>query len=251
MMAVSVTHPGLARTENQDRVVIDGKVLASGVSEPVFVDVEMGCLVAVIDGMGGHTAGSVAAAIAADVVASGHRQLRSPADVQALVSTANDELYGMMDRVPALRGMGATIAGLTVASGELIVFNVGDARVYLADAGFLMQASVDDRRPGAGRGAIMQSLGGLPVYTPVQVHTSYEPVGTGRALVASDGLFDAATHEAMTVAIDSSLRGAARALLELALAGGGSDNISFCLIDFAELDSVQEPIAPTRRRLRR
>ena len=234
MRVVAVTHPGLNRIENQDRVVIDGVVLASGASEAVAVDLGRRCLLAVVDGMGGHPAGGVAAAIVADVVASGYQRIRTAADVEALVSTANDEVYAMMARVPGLSGMGATIAGLAATGDEVIVFNVGDARVYLADGGYLMQASVDDRRAGATRGAVTQSLGGLHTHTPVDVHVTSEPAGTGRVLVASDGLFDGIAHETMDRAMSASVDDTAHALLEQALAAGGADNISFGLLELSD-----------------
>ncbi len=240
MRVVAVTHPGFHRVENQDRIVVDGVVLASGVAEPVALGLGHRCLLAVIDGMGGHPAGGVAAAIVADMMASGHQQIRTAADVEALVSAANDEVYGMMARIPALSGMGATIAGLAAIGDELVVFNVGDARVYLAAGGHLMQASVDDRRPGATQGAITQSLGGLHSHTTVDVHVSCEQAEPGRVLVASDGLFDGIEHEAMTRAMVASLDEAARVLLEQALAAGGTDNISFALLELPE-DPASEP----------
>ena len=63
-------------------------------------------------------------------------------------------------------------AGLAATGDEVIVVNVGDARVYLADGGYLMQASVDDRRAGATRGAVTQSLRAPHSYTVADVHVS-------------------------------------------------------------------------------
>ena len=230
MRVIALTRRGTDRTENQDRVVIDGAVLASGHSEPVVQEIGPHVLLAVVDGMGGHSAGGVAAAIVADVIASGHQRTTTTADIEALVTAANDKLYAMMARVPSLSGMGATIAGLAATQEGLIIFNVGDARVYLADGGYLMLASVDDRRPGAARGAVTQSLGGLHSPTAVDVHITCEPAGTGRVLVASDGLTARTPHEALASVVSSPLEEAADALLGAALAAGGTDDISFGLL---------------------
>ena len=234
MRVVALTHPGWRRAENQDRVVVDGVVLASGKAEPVLFDVGPNVLVAVIDGMGGHPGGGVAAAVAADVMASGHRRLNSAADVGALVSRANDEIYATMDRVPGLAGMGATVAGVAAIGDELVVFNVGDARVYLQASGYLIQASIDDRPPGGGPGSISQSLGGLASHTAVDVHLSCEPRLGGRVLVASDGLFTRSTHDDLAAAMNLPFPEAPEALLRPALDAGGEDNVSMVLLDVSD-----------------
>ena len=231
MRIAAVTHRGLQRTENQDRIVIDGYVLASGNSAAVEFDLGPCCLVAVVDGMGGHAAGGIAAAIVADVMASGHRRLNTAADVEMLVSEANDELYTLMQRITGLGGMGATIAGVLVTSSALIIFNVGDARVYLAAGGHLIQVSIDDRHPGLAWGGVTQSLGGLRAHTRVDVHVISEPKDPGKVLVASDGLFGGVTREVMTRAVRARPAKAARILLEEAIAAGGTDNISLVVLD--------------------
>ena len=233
----AITHPGRHRAENQDRVVVDGVVLASGSAETVKLDVGPNVLVAVIDGMGGHPAGGVAAAVAADVMASGHRRLDSASDVRDLVVEANDEIYAMMDRVPGLAGMGATIAGVAAIPDELVIFNVGDARVYLQASGYLIQASIDDCGRGAAPGAITQSLGGLASRAAVDVHLSREPRQGGRILVASDGLFARGIHEDLASAMSRPFAAAANALLMSALDAGGDDNVSLALLEFSGDDS--------------
>lgn len=236
MKVAALTHPGLRRSENQDRVVVDGVVLASGRAETIEFDAGPDVLVAVVDGMGGHPAGGVAAAVVADVVASGHGRLGSATDVRDLVVEANDEIYAMMDRVPGLAGMGATIAGVAAIADELVIFNVGDARVYLQASGYLIQASIDDCRPGAASGAITQSLGGRPSHTAVDVHLSREPLQAGRILVASDGLFARGVHEGLAAAMDQPFGAASSALLRVALDAGGDDNVSIALLELPEGD---------------
>jgi len=231
MRIAAITHRGLCRDENQDRIVIDGVVLGSGARGTAELDVGALSLLAVIDGMGGHPAGGVAAAVAADVMASGFQQLRTADDVEALVSAANDELYAMMGRVPGLGGMGATIAGVFTTPDHLVIFNVGDARVYLHSCGYLMQATVDDRRAGTSNGPVTQSLGGLCARSPVDVHVTIEPHDGDSLLVASDGLFSRVPHGRLAQAMSAPVATAARQLLDAALATGGHDNISLALLE--------------------
>ena len=233
MRMAAISHRGRLRSENQDRIVVDDAVLGSEVCGATELEVDPPTLLAVVDGMGGHPAGGVAAAAAADVLASGFRRLRTCEDVGRLVSQANDELYALMGRVPGLSGMGAAVAGVFAAPGGLAIFNVGDVRVYLHSGGYLMQASIDDRRPGDG-GTLTQSLGGLHAQSPVQVHLSSEPYDRGTVLVASDGLFTQAPHARLVEAMADPPAVAAGRLLDEALTAGGRDNISLILLELSQ-----------------
>ena len=215
--------------------MVDGAVLGSGIDGVVEFDVDPPSLLAVVDGMGGHSAGGVAAAAAADVMASGYGRMRTPQDVEALVSAANDELYAMMGRVPGLSGMGATIAGVFASPDGLVIFNVGDARVYLHIDRYLMQASVDDRRPGDDHGPVTQALGGRCTHSPVDVHTSMESIACGKVLVASDGLFAHVPQDRLAREMTAPAGRAARSLAGAALEAGGHDNISLGLLELSEL----------------
>lgn len=236
MRVAAATHRGHHREENQDRIVIEGVVLATGVSDTVAFEVDVPCLAAVVDGMGGHPGGGVAAAIVADVLASHLGELHGADDVIAMVRRANDAVYAAMARIPALAGMGATVAGAFVTEAEVIVFNVGDARVYLEGSGYLLQASVDDRAPGARHGPIIQSLGGLQNFSPVEVHVSVEPRASGRILMASDGLFADVAHDRLETACRGPLLRSVAGLQQTALDAGGRDNIAVAMIDPSDVD---------------
>ena len=81
--------------------------------------------------------------------------------------------------------MGTTIAGALVNADKVVVFWVGDSRVYLHSGGCLKQVTEDDWEEGY----ITQTLGGYPWFHPIQVHTTTMPLTEGRILVATDGLF--------------------------------------------------------------
>ena len=91
-----------------------------------------------------------------------------------LVESANQRLYDMMQTAPSLAFMGSTVAGVLFGPGEMTIFNVGDSRVYLHAGGYLLQASRDHSSP---RGELVQSLGGLDTYVPVETHMTTEPLG--------------------------------------------------------------------------
>lgn len=232
MRAVGITHPGLRRPVNQDRLVLDGRVVGSSSPGPQPVAWDAPALFAVCDGMGGHPGGEIAASIAADTLASGARSCTSPDQVRVLVEAANDQVYRSMARHPGLAGMGSTVAGLVVTDDALTIFNVGDSRVYLWVDGHLVQASLDDR---AGTGStITQSLGGMVTPSPVEVHVATEPRSFARALVATDGVFGEVDRDRLETAMRAPIDEAAAHLVQLALDAGGSDNITAVVVDLTE-----------------
>lgn len=237
LRVAAMTRRGTRGDNNQDRVVINGVVLASGNPDLALFNLQPDSLVAVLDGMGGHPAGDVAAAIAADVVASGHRGVEDASGVKSLVSKANSELYATMGRSPSLAGMGTTIAGVVATSDSLVCFNVGDSRVYVHGGGYLVQASTDDRSEGRSPDLLTQSLGGLQHYAAVEVHISCEPLGSGRVLVATDGLFSRTSHDALMRAMQRPPEEAVDSLIAEALGSGSDDDISVVVMEMAKQDS--------------
>jgi protein phosphatase len=156
---------------------------------------------------------------------------------------ANDELFGLMNESPVWYGMGTTVAGVAVTPSHVIVFNVGDSRVYRIAAGALVQLSTDDT-PGPklpdGRTAvytssiISQVLGG---YGPdesgerIVPHVLAEPLVDGaRYLICSDGLTDLLDKSVIERLLGDDEQASATALCEAAMARGGDDNISLILL---------------------
>ena len=226
---VAVTRKGTRKKiENQDRIVVNDTVLASEGPGPSFSTLDEKSLVAVLDGMGGHAGGGVASAAAADVVASGYGGIDGEDGVAQLVESANQRLYDMMQTAPSLAFMGSTIAGVLFGPGEMTIFNVGDSRVYLHAGGYLLQASRDHSSP---RGELVQSLGGLDTHVPVETHMTTEPLGNGKILVATDGLFRGVPSETLARAVSKPLREAGAELLQLAVDSGNDDDISFIVIE--------------------
>ena len=69
-MAV-LTRQRSGREINQDRVVVNDTVADSDHPTTAVLTVDPPSLIAVLDGLGGHPAGDIAAALAAEVIASG------------------------------------------------------------------------------------------------------------------------------------------------------------------------------------
>jgi serine/threonine protein phosphatase PrpC len=196
------------------------------------------CLVA--DGMGGHAAGEVASRTVAKHLSRRAAEATDEAALATLLCDADAELFALMQEQPAWRGMGTTVAGISVAPERVMAFNVGDSRVYRIDEGALVQLSTDDT-PGPkladGRTAAMtsnlitQSLGGAYQPAGIEPHVLSEPPEHGaRYLICSDGLSDLVDRTAIEELLEGDDEATAQALFEAAMARGGDDNISLILL---------------------
>ena len=224
---------GLVREINEDRVVVGTWILG-----PMNVDIGVttcppGPMVAaVLDGMGGHAFGEIAAITAAEVVASLGEEIAGARTIESLVEEANAAIYERMTQIPQLAGMGSTIAGVAIVGSDALIFHVGDSRVYLVADGYLVQLSKDHAAPN---GALLRSLGGRASPEKVEVDISIERASDGtRFIIATDGLFGHLEIEELEGALVVSRDQTARNLLELALSRGGPDNVSVVVADVME-----------------
>jgi serine/threonine protein phosphatase PrpC len=114
--AAARTHPGRVRPTNEDVAVLDA-------ARGIF---------GVIDGIGGHAAGEVAAATAKDVILQRlARPLGTPAErVREAIAIANNTIFRRASDSPDLAGMACVITLALVADGRLTIGHVGDTRLY-------------------------------------------------------------------------------------------------------------------------
>jgi serine/threonine protein phosphatase PrpC len=226
------THRGRLREHNEDNITVAGwvsDVAMSGLRRSRH-ELAAPLLCAVADGMGGHAAGEIASRYAIKWLAAEPFAGAEPSSVAAALAAINADLYRTMRSDRSLAGMGTTVAGLLLAPGRALWFNIGDSRVYRHRDGSLLQLSIDDVPAGARSGIITQSLGGALAFAPVDPH-----IGVGdleipsRWLICSDGLTDMLSVAEIEHCLADSDEAAARRLFEAAMAAGGADNISIVL----------------------
>jgi len=129
LRAGATSHPGLLRTNNEDRVYVD----------------ENGGIFLVVDGMGGRAAGELAAHTAAQVIP---QQIASSEGdvserVRQAITAANNEIYRLAQEREECRGM-ACVLTLAVAHEDRITLgHVGDSRLYLVWNGTLRKLTSD------------------------------------------------------------------------------------------------------------
>ena len=229
------TDTGLRRKRNEDAVLVNGWV--SQTHNGVLTEMRMApgspFVCAVADGMGGHAGGDVASRTALQMIATMSPGWAGVDDISSSLSYVSDWLYDSSSD-SELAGMGCTIAGVCLTSDELLVFNVGDSRVYSFGGDSLDQLSIDDSIfDDAGRptNIITQSLG-QSTEVPLVPHVKQLDVRDGSFLMCSDGVHGQMEHHDLQAATSCNDRSdAAAVVIGTARANGAADNFSFVLLD--------------------
>jgi PPM family protein phosphatase len=219
-------------------------------------------LLAVADGMGGHAAGEVASAVTigamAELDSDRYAGTDLLSDLSNAVAAANMRLQQMIMANPAVEGMGTTLTAVLWFDGHAAVCHIGDSRGYLLRAGqlyqithdhTLVQSLVDEGRiteddvsTHPQRSLLLRALDGRTVAEPdLSVH---EAQPGDRYLLCSDGLSGVVSDETLrdTLAAFPDPDGAARQLIDLAIRGGGPDNITCIVADVVELGPGSGPL---------
>jgi PPM family protein phosphatase len=219
-------------------------------------------LLAVADGMGGHAAGEVASALTIAAMAELESEQYSGDMLQELamaVAAANGRLQEKIIANPAVEGMGTTLTALLWSDGHAAVCHIGDSRGYLLREGelyqithdhTLVQSLVDEGRISADdvsthpqRSLLLRALDGRSIAEPdLSVHESQ--VGD-RYLLCSDGLSGVVSDETLrdTLSTIEDPEIATRQLIDLAIHGGGPDNITCIVADV--VDTATTRLRPT------
>ena len=241
----ALSHPGLVRQGNEDSLVVGPWTLCATVTEsPQTMVFPIGTplVVAVADGLGGHPGGEVASALVVRRLASIGPALSSEDDVRDVLSACNRAVYEAAggDAGGELAAMGTTVAGAVVRPGSLLVFNVGDSRVFASSSDGLRQVSVDDSpplEPGQRTTSLVtQCLGGSRAYRAIRPHVTVETLSPGyRCLICTDGLTDPVSEDVLGGVLREHDDGrAAFELWKAAISAGGPDNITLAVVRIAD-----------------
>jgi serine/threonine protein phosphatase PrpC len=213
-------------------------------------------LLVVADGVGGHAAGEVASSVAVSVLSSLDEEAPGGDLLERLsnaVGNANTYLRDMVEGDPELRGMSTTVTALLRAGSRFGLVHVGDSRCYLLRGQELQQITRDhtfvqalidegritveeaDHHPQ--RSVITNALDGAE---KLDLDLSVREARVGdRYLLCSDGLSGVVSEETLreTLAGNARPEDAVERLVELALRGGGTDNITAIVADVVDVDA--------------
>ncbi|MGD9862262.1 MAG: PP2C family serine/threonine-protein phosphatase [Pseudodonghicola sp.] len=226
------THVGLRRRVNEDAVLAlpDHHIWA------------------VSDGMGGHEAGDLASRLVTDAIATIPAGLDPTARMHALRAAIQNAHRAIRAEAEA-RGVaviGATVAALMLANGHFVGLWAGDSRIYRLRAGQIAMLTTDhsavaelvlagqidwdeaDQHPQSN--AITRAVG---VGEVLEIDKIRGPVAAGdRFLICSDGLTKYATQGILQRVLSRApIETVCDELVQIALAGGGADNLSVIVVD--------------------
>ncbi|MDP9168744.1 MAG: protein phosphatase 2C domain-containing protein, partial [Actinomycetota bacterium] len=233
---------GLVRANNEDSVYAGARLLA------------------LADGMGGHAAGEVASQLV--IAALAHLDDDEPggdllSQLNAAVHEGNSAIAAHVEADPELEGMGTTLTAILFAGNRLGLVHVGDSRGYLLRDGELTQITKDDTfvqtlvdegritaeeaHSHPQRSLIMRALTGHEVEPTLTVREAH---AGDRYLLCSDGLSDPVSHDTILDALQiPDVTESADRLIEMALRGGGPDNVTVVVADVVDYEYGQtQPI---------
>ncbi|WP_324650198.1 PP2C family serine/threonine-protein phosphatase [Georgenia sp. H159] len=238
---------GLVRSTNQD----------SGYAGPH--------LLVLADGMGGPAGGDIASSVAlAHLV---HLDEEHPAaddllpSLREAVAAAHSDLEERAEADPELAGLGTTCIAILRSENKIAMVHIGDSRAYLLRDGELTQVTADhtfvqhlvdigrlspeqaERHPQ--RSVLLRVLGDTDGDVILDESVREAKVGD-RWLLCSDGLSGVVSAEtiAETLIRVRDPGRCAEKLIDLALRGGGPDNVTCVVADFLDADRLPEGIVP-------
>jgi protein phosphatase len=250
LAAHGITHVGLVRKLNEDAM---------------FWDIGLGVFI-VADGMGGHSAGEVAAQLAVETVRGFVVRTQEPDDctwpygidpslslngnrLMTAMKLANARIFKTSEAREAYTGMGTTTVAALVEDGQVTFSGVGDSRIYSFRDGRIEQLTQDDswvaevlsKDPGMTPEAlvdnplrnVLTNVVGAREQTTVEVGS--RTLSNGEMLMfCSDGLHGLVDDPtiAAIMGASSDLTVIAEQLIGQALEKGGRDNVTALVVKY-------------------
>lgn len=201
--------------------------------------------------MGGHAGGDIASSIAIGHLAELDTESIGADAPQVLVRTIRDAHAEMLQRVsadPQLTGMGTTVTALLKYGGRLALAHIGDSRAYVSSGDSFTQVTKDhtfvqwlvdqgsiteeEAEVHPQRSVITRVLGDADASDEIDTSVREANVGD-RWLLCSDGLSGPVSNETLaeTLRTIADPGECAEKLIDLALRGGGQDNITCVVAD--------------------
>lgn len=259
----SATDQGLHRERNEDRIWAD----------------DFSRTYLVVDGLGGHAGGELAAQTAVDAIV---RELKTGAGadpesaVRAAIAAANNDIYALAQQDPANAGMACVLTLAVFREERVTVGHVGDSRLYLVWNGGMRKLTSDHSPVGEledggeltdaeamqhpRRNEVFRDVGscerGPGDHDFIEIRT-FPFHSSAALLLCTDGLSDALTSAeigAIVQTFDDDAAAVAQALVKAANLRGGNDNVSVIFVpgpDFVGAHGAIVAAARTRHAITR
>jgi serine/threonine protein phosphatase PrpC len=248
------SHPGLQRTDNEDRFHFDP-------ARGIFL---------VVDGVGGHAAGEQAADTAVAMLRARLERETGPVDdrIREAITIANNEIHRRAALRPEWKGMGCVLTVAVVNNGGVTVGHVGDTRLYKLRRGEIVKVTRDHSPVGERedaqeiseaeamrhprRNEVYRDVGAEPHETTDEdfIDIQHVPFESDAALLlCSDGLTDtvaSATIGQVVAERAGHPQDIVHALIDAANDAGGKDNVTVVYVEGERFADATPP--PVRSR---
>ncbi len=239
MQTFYFTDPGKVRDHNEDNVII----LNNQNNEFIL---------AVADGMGGHSCGEVASKITIDTIREEFEKLETIGTkedaiefLRNIVKDINDKIFDYADKHPESKGMGTTLV-IAIKTDDYILYgNIGDSSGFVLKNNELHKVTKDhtlvnllvstgelspeEAKYHPRKNILMRALG---ANNPIDIDIFDVDTSVRSLFLCSDGLTNMLTTEQIEKVLNSKLpiEEAVLKLINKANMRGGLDNISIAYL---------------------
>lgn len=238
----SASRVGCVRRQNEDMILVDSHfVRNSDYATTATLKSEDRYIIAVADGMGGHNRGDVASNDVLKNLQFYYHDLPMGLGASEYYEAVVEWLDSINNYIASkgradeqYQGMGTTLVALSYYCGDFYTVNCGDSRLYRFRDGQLTQLTTDhslNELLGEEKhtNIITNCIGGGCTSSYADMVQITNDVKTGDLyMLCSDGLTDMVPDDKITELLAGGAD--ANALCEAAIAAGGFDNVSTCII---------------------
>lgn len=243
--AAGATHKGTVKTQNEDHILVNGKVLNEG-----FVEIQANRILAVIaDGVSGEEGGQIASRKALEVF----QGIKDKPINGEVIYDAFQNAHIEIRKETTFPYMATTVAGCFMDEEDSAIFNVGDSKAFIYKFGALRQLSLDHTtaselirqgiKSNVNPHQLSRYLGGKEQFSEPEIkeNTGKIKYENSYLLLCSDGLTDFVKVEYIEKVLESekSLLDKAKTLIALAIKCKTTDNVSVIIVEWKE-DSKDE-----------
>ena len=235
---------GCVRSQNEDMVLLGSHFVRNDAfSTRVDLTNSDRYIMAVADGMGGHNRGDVASSDALHNLELYFHDLPTGLSPESIKDKFEDWLDSINTIIDSkgrsdeqYKGMGTTLVGLAFYEGQFYTLNCGDSRLYRFRDGDLTQLTSDhslSNMLGSSQhsNVITNCIGGGATSSFIDIVNITDDIKEGDVyMLCSDGLTDMLPDSIIyTLLAEGS---DANTLCDAAVAAGGLDNVSCCVLQF-------------------
>lgn len=243
MKSFYLTDVGKIRDHNEDNVVI-------------VKNKDNEILMAVADGMGGHSAGEVASSLAVDYLSNSFNENFYNLDkvkainwIREKVVRINELIFDYVDKHPESKGMGTTLVICIITKSYILFGNIGDSSGFVVKDGSLHKVTYDhtlvnllmkagelteeEAKDHPKKNVLMKALG---ANDPIDIDIFDCDMNISDILLCSDGLTNMLDNEQIEKVLNSDieLEDKVITLIRKCNNRGGTDNISIAYLSFKE-----------------